>query len=91
MHVKHRLIAWRKGRGLSQRDAARLAGVSQAAWNSYEDAESTSCPGINAALEIARITDGAVPVEEWREADSAKAVRRAVAASKRVSRPAKAS
>jgi transcriptional regulator with XRE-family HTH domain len=87
MHdAKHRLVAWRKGQGLTQREAAALAGVSQAAWNGYEDSSSTSCPGINAALNIARITDGTVPVEAWREADVAKAVRKARAASKRVRR-----
>jgi len=91
MHVKQRLVEWRKAKGLTQRAAAALAGVSQAAWNSYEDDQSGSCPGITAALDIARVTEGAVPVEEWREADSAKAVRRARAASKRVPRQAKAS
>lgn len=89
MHVKHLLVEWRKGQGLSQREAAEMAGVSQAAWFSYEDATSNSCPGINAALHIARITEGAVPVEAWREADVAKAERRARAASKRVRRPSK--
>jgi DNA-binding XRE family transcriptional regulator len=91
MHVKQRLVQWRKERGLSQRDAARLAGVSQAAWNSYEDDNSSSCPGINAALEIARVTEGRIPVEDWRESDIARAVRRTRAAAKRVHRQAKAS
>ena len=92
MHdAKHQLVSWRKEKGLTQREAAALAGVSQAAWNGYEDATSRSCPGINAALNIARITDGAIPVEAWREADVAKAVRRVRAAAKRVPRPAEAS
>ena len=61
--------------------------MSQAAWQSYEDAESSSCPGINAALAIEDVTGGAIAVADWREADAAKAVRKARAASKRVSRP----
>lgn len=84
MHVKQRLVEWRKKRGLSQREAARLARVSQASWNAYEDDESTSCPGVNAALSIEEVTDGEVRVADWREADSVKAVRKARAASKRV-------
>jgi DNA-binding XRE family transcriptional regulator len=91
MHVKHRLVAWRRREKLSQRSAARLAGVSQAAWQSYEDEGSSSCPGVNAALAIAELTKGEIPVTDWREADLAKAVRRARAASKRVPREAKAS
>jgi DNA-binding XRE family transcriptional regulator len=86
MDVKHRLVEWRKGKGLSQREAARLAGVSQAAWQSYEDARATSCPGVNAALCIEEVTEGEICVDDWREADSAKAARKAVAASKRVQR-----
>lgn len=86
MHVKYRLVAWRKEQGLSQREAAAKACVSQAAWQSYEDAESTSCPGINAALNIEAVTGGAIAVSDWREADAAKAVRKARAAAKRVER-----
>lgn len=88
MHVKHRLVGWRQRKGLSQRAAAKLAGVSQAAWQSYEDDTSTSCPGVNAALSIQEITKGEIPVTEWRELDVAKAVRKARAASKRVARSA---
>jgi len=84
MHVKHRLVEWRKREGLSQRRAAALAGVSQAAWQSYEDAESNACPGVNAALAIEEITKGEIPVSEWREADAVKAKRKAIAAAKRV-------
>lgn len=86
MHVKRRLVAWRKRQGLSQREAAAKAGVSQAAWNSYEDEDSTSCPGVNAALSIEEVTSGAIVVADWRQADSAKAIRKAKAAHKRVRR-----
>ncbi len=88
MHVKHRLVAWRQRENLSQRAAAKLAKVSQAAWQSYEDETSTACPGVNAALAIEEITKGEIPVSEWREMDLAKALRRTRAASKRVARSA---
>ena len=88
MHVKHQLVAWRQRENISQREAARRAKVSQAAWQSYEDDTSTACPGINAALAIQELTKGEVPVTEWRELDVAKAVRKARAAAKRVSRSA---
>lgn len=91
MNVKQRLVAWRKGRGLSQRAAAKLAGISHVAWQSYEAEETASCPGINAALLIADVTGGEISVEDWREADVVKAIRRARAAAKRVPRLAKAS
>ncbi len=87
MHVKQRLVAWRKRRGISQRAAARSAGLSHVAWQSYEDETSTSCPGINAASAIAEVTKGEIAVEDWREVDMAKAVRRARAMSKRAARP----
>lgn len=88
MHVKHRLVEWRKREGISQREAAKRARVSQAAWQSYEDDTSTACPGVNAALAIAEITKGEIPVTEWRELDLSKALRKARASSKRVSRSA---
>ncbi len=88
MHVKHRLVAWRIGQGLSQRKAAELAKISQAAWQSYEDDQSNACPGVNAALTIQEITGGQIPVTEWRALDVAKAVRKARSAAKRVPRSA---
>ncbi len=89
--MKQRLEDWRLRRKLSQRAAAKLAGLSHVAWQSYEDSTSTSCPGINAALAIATVTEGEIPVEAWREADTAKAVRRARAMAKRVPKVARAS
>lgn len=90
MHVKHRLVEWRKRKELSQRDAAKLANVSQAAWQSYENDLSESCPGINAALVIAEITKGEIAVEDWRQLDVAKAIRRERTAAKRVKRTRRA-
>ena len=84
MHVKHRLVEWRKGAGLSQREAAALAKVSQAAWQSYEDDTSVACPGVNAALAIERVTGGEIQVRDWSEADAVKAARRARSIEKRV-------
>lgn len=91
MHVKHRLVAWRQRQSFTQRDAAKLAGMSQAAWQSYEDDTSPACPGVNAALAIERVTEGEIAVRDWAEADAVKAARRARAISKRVPRPARAS
>ncbi len=34
--IARRLRGWRKDRGLSQREAAELAGISQPAWCQYE-------------------------------------------------------
>lgn len=63
--------------------------MSSAAWQSYEDTSSTACPGVNNALAIAELTNDEIAVEDWREADVAKAKRKAIAAAKRVPREAK--
>ena len=61
--------------------------MSQAAWQSYESG--ISCPGIVAALNIEDVTDGEIVVAHWREADSAKVVRKSKSAAKRASRSTK--
>lgn len=79
-----KLVEWRHARGLSQRAAAKLAGLSGAAWQAYE---SGGLPKTPAAVTIERITDGAVKVLDWAESEEERAVRRARAKAKRVPPP----
>lgn len=84
MTAAEKLVKWRLENGLSQREAARLAEVSQPAWQSYE---SGAIPKTPAATAIARVTKGAVAVSDWVESEEVRAVRRARAKTRRVSRP----
>lgn len=63
------LVAWRKSHGMTQAEAARLFGVSQAALSEYENCGKTpgvgKLPGVETAIRIAKLTDGAVPVGSW--------------------------
>ena len=59
-----KLVAWRLGQQLSQREAAARIGVSQPAYQAYETG---GVPGIFAALAIERATAGAVQIREWAE------------------------
>lgn len=76
-------MTWRHERGLSQREAAKLAGLSQPAWQAYENG---GLPKTPAAVSIERITDGAVRVVDWTESEEVRAVRRARAKTRRVPR-----
>ena len=62
-----KLIAWRKRRKLSQRDAAELVGVSQPSWQAYE---AGGVPRTTVASTIERVTDGAVLVADWSEREA---------------------
>lgn len=75
MHVSKRLLHWRLSRGISQRDAAKLADVTQSAWQRYEDGKSR--PKQRAADAIERLTVGAIRSTEWAETDEEVALRRA--------------
>ena len=75
MHVSKRLLHWRLGRGISQRDAAKLADVTQSAWQRYEDGKSR--PKQRSADAIERLTEGSIRASEWAETDEEVAVRRA--------------
>lgn len=81
MTANEKLLAWRKKKGLTQREAAALTGVSQPAWQAYEN---SGIPKTPAATAIERVTDGFVSVNDWVESEETRAVRRARAASKRV-------
>lgn len=59
------LKRWREGAELTQAEAARRLGVSQAAWSEYEKGEKT--PRVDKASDIATLTGGAVPMEAWAE------------------------
>lgn len=75
MHVSKRLLQWRLDRGLSQRSAAKSAGITQPAWQKYEDGKAR--PGLRSAHSIERITGGAILASEWAETDEEVALRRA--------------
>lgn len=81
MNAAQKLLEWRKGRNLSQREAAELAGLTKAAWQAYEAGASPKATAIDA---IQKITDGAVSLSDWIESEETKAVRRAKASARRV-------
>lgn len=65
-----RLKAWRAARGLSQKEASKLAGITQAAWCEYENGE--KLPRVQQAVALAKLTAGdanAVTVEMFAEAE----------------------
>lgn len=57
------LRVWRDKRGLNQSAAAEVLGFSQACLSDYE--RGVKSPDVVRAIEIARLTKGAVPVESW--------------------------
>jgi len=65
MHAGDLLRKWREKKGLTQTDAAKLLGMAQGVLSSYESGERE--PSVGRALEIAKRTRGAVPVESWAE------------------------
>lgn len=89
MTAGQKLLAWRKKLGLSQREAAARAGLTKAAWQSYEAGSSPKAPAIGS---IQRVTDGEVSLSDWAETEEQKVVRRARANAHRVrsGRPKKA-
>jgi transcriptional regulator with XRE-family HTH domain len=85
MNAGEKLLKWRHEQGLSQKQAAEKAGLSQPAWQAYE---SGGLPRTPAASTIERITDGAVKVSDWEESELKRAERRARSKAKRVPRRA---
>jgi transcriptional regulator with XRE-family HTH domain len=67
MRGPKKLKAWRVLNGLSQVSAAAKARVSQAAWNQWENGKKQ--PDVNNAVRIARLTEGAVAVEDWTDVE----------------------
>lgn len=73
MTVGERLKAWREstkradGKSLSQAEVAKLAGCTQAMWGCLESGEKQ--PGVNLALAVESLTEGAIPVEAWATRD----------------------
>lgn len=84
MRTNEKLLAWRLKNDLSQRDAARAAGMSQPAWQSYE-AGTAKPKGPNAA-KIRVLTKGHIKEAEWLESDEEHAVRQARKAARTVGR-----
>jgi transcriptional regulator with XRE-family HTH domain len=58
-----RLREWREQHGLTQTAAAAVLGVQQPVWSEWESGG--RIPKLRFAVELARITDGAVPVDGW--------------------------
>lgn len=67
MNVGKRLKKWRESLGLSQRDAASRAGVSQAAWQAVEDGRVKRI-GLDVAWRIVDATDGRLSLSDFRRA-----------------------
>lgn len=63
MSAAEKLGAWRKSRELSQREAAKMAGISQAAWQALE-AGTIKRLGLDVAARIVEVTDGAVALAD---------------------------
>lgn len=76
------LKAWRTGAGLSQAEASRRLGVSQAAYCDYE--AGNKVPRMDKAEDMERITAGAVKLADWvefvREREADKEARKGSAA-----------
>lgn len=74
MTIGERLRQWREDRGLSQREAAAMLGVTQPAWCSYERDEST--PRADAIQGLISLTADdpacAVTLEMFASADRAR-------------------
>lgn len=67
MTVSERLVAWRTSTGLSQREAARRAGVAQPTWSDLEAGRAKRV-SVDTAMAVERVTDGAIRVTEWEKA-----------------------
>jgi transcriptional regulator with XRE-family HTH domain len=59
------LADWRKEKGLTQKDAAALFGVSQPMLSEYEDGKKV--PRTLLALKIEQVTEGRVRIATWGE------------------------
>ncbi len=64
MTVSERLVAWRSSVGISQREAARRAGVAQPTWSDLEGGRAKRV-SVDTALAVEKITEGAIRVTEW--------------------------
>jgi transcriptional regulator with XRE-family HTH domain len=62
--VGRRLKKWRDSHDLTQRAAAKRAGVSQAAWQAVESGRCKRL-GIDVAARIVRSTDGAISLDDF--------------------------
>lgn len=83
MTAAEKLIQWRLGKGLSQRKAAKLVGLSHVSWHAWENG---GLPTTNMALVIEKITDGVVAVSDWAESEEARAIKQARTKARRVPR-----
>ena len=68
MQAASTLRTWRKGRDLTQDEAAKMLGVDQPTLSHFE--RGTRVPDIHQALTIERVTLGVVAVPLWDEPQS---------------------
>lgn len=64
MKVGEKVKSWRLERGLSQRDAAKAAGISQAAWQAIETGR-TPRIGLDVAERVVTVTQGVVVLADF--------------------------
>lgn len=68
------MVAWRKSRGLNQRDAAKLAGIKQPTWHGYENGKVPSARKLSRIIDV---TEGAVTAADYYETAEESAIRAA--------------
>lgn len=61
--TRDRLYAWRKDRELTLSAAGDLVGVKHSTWSEWESGAKK--PSLEKAIEVERVTDGAIAVEAW--------------------------
>lgn len=66
MHIGKRVERWRRARGLSQRQAAKGAGISQAAWQAIETGR-TKRIGLQVARHVVAYMGGEITLEDLGE------------------------
>lgn len=74
MNAGQKLLAWRKRAGLTQRQAAKLACVSQPTWLEYENGRA---PETKRMARIIELTEGAVTLADYAESEEDIAKRKA--------------
>jgi transcriptional regulator with XRE-family HTH domain len=63
MDTCEKILHWRTGEGLNQRQAAARAGISQAAWQALESGRCKRI-GLDVAVRVVKACDGAVSLDD---------------------------
>lgn len=75
MRIGEKLTKWRRAQDLTQREAAKRAGISQAAWSAIETGNVKRL-GLDVARRIVAVTNGAVTLDELARATTRPAAAR---------------